>query len=449
MTTANNNLKLVFLKNIYCKNVSFSKICILLVFFLSIFYGVNSLYDSIISICWLLLFLVNFFKNDRYLILGTLTIFQTQFTIFGFSAFKLIIIVFVLVELLNFRKSTLHLKIPQLIFCGIMVSFGFFIFFMQGLGLTFLIPYICSCAAIIFLINAFGRDIDCFKLFSYGFIVGFLICSLSGVFLILIGRGNISNIVIRFKGTMPDPNHYSMHGMLALLLSFFLIKDKKIRIITCLTLLLFCILSASTNFFFCFIISAFGVYISKNKNKPGGSEKILFRTTYVLFFTFAFLILIYLTNLLGFFVYKYPDSHSGIMKIVRQFYALQTGDFETFSSYRTDIWGAYMDYFYHQNILKMFFGGNFSSTYGVQNFIDSLIANRASHNTFIDILMCTGLVGFSIFLISCFGSLFTVKKNKPFDNYQSLLVLMKITVLIYFFGLSCFPSWFLMMVLFI
>jgi len=439
----------LFLTKIYNKRVNLNLAAILTICFLSIFYGVNTYFNSLISILWVGIFIFNIFKKEKYLILGVLTIFQTQFEIFGFSAFKIVIILFALFEIIDFKKTRLSMTIPSIIFCGIMISFGIFIFFMQGLGLTFLIPYCCSCITIVLLINNFYNNFDLFKYFSFGFIIGFLICSLSGVFLILIGKGNLSTIVVRFKGTMPDPNHYSMHGMLALLFSFFLIKNKKIKIIACITILLFCILSASTNFFFCLSISLIGVFISTNINKSGGKEKILFRISFALIIVLSLLLFLYLSNVLGYITYKYPNSNSGVMKLVRQFYALQTGDFETFSSYRTDIWKSYLDYFVHQNVFRMIFGGNLSSTYGVQNFIDSVISNRASHNTFIDILMCTGIVGFFVFVLSCVFSFYKATHKSNLHNTSALFILMKLAVLIYFFGLSCFPSWFLFLILFI
>lgn len=242
------------------------------------------------------------------------------------------------------------------------------------------------------------------------------------------------NKFARYSGTQNDPNYMAM--FLCIGFSFLLgikIKNNIQKWSLAIGLFIMISFTGSITGLICSLIALF-IHVTINKDINKYKKIAIFIVA--VFFVYEFII--YLMN---------QSSDSSLFSM----YSLRVNDvireilnsnFEVATSGRTGIQKLYLNFYFEQNIFRQLFGG-YSITSVTLKGLPFSIIGVATHNTYIDILLTTGLFGSSIFFLSVinsFKSSFT-KYNMKSDNQIASILIAKLIWLIFATSISTFPSW--------
>ena len=116
-------------------------------------------------------------------------------------------------------------------------------------------------------------------------------------------------------------------------------------------------------------------------------------------------------------------------------------DFSAATSGRTEYSQAYVNYLFNQNIIRILFGGYQLNAMGLTGNAFNEIG-FAAHNSYVDVLMTCGIVGFVVFIYHfIFNIIVKFKKWKYQRDNQDLSDVMTLVIsMVFLFGLSCFPA---------
>lgn len=136
-------------------------------------------------------------------------------------------------------------------------------------------------------------------------------------------------------------------------------------------------------------------------------------------------------------------------RIVNEGRTIQVED-SSIASGRAQIAENYLDYFWHQDPLRLLFGGNVEGVYGLSEALANALGSAAMpHNFQIELLINLGLVGWILFTGVALGGLarsITSNARAPSAPLR-ILVAVKIVLFVYSLSLSMYPNWWFMSIL--
>ena len=105
---------------------------------------------------------------------------------------------------------------------------------------------------------------------------------------------------------------------------------------------------------------------------------------------------------------------------------------------RSDVWANHLQIFEEKTgVLKRLFGGFFITDRGV----DSRYFTIVSHEVYVDSLLCFGVVGTMIYVLTILKQLISKWMSRNISNEHKQIFCIVVIWLIYSFGLSMFPFW--------
>lgn len=245
-----------------------------------------------------------------------------------------------------------------------------------------------------------------------GFILGVFNCSLfrlmdSSVFRVTryVAVESLSRIYgveggVRFSGCYNDPNYYSVNLIISICLIILLLKDKKILRVLAAALVLF--------FVYC-------AYLTYSK-----SALAMMLLPLALFIQqcikegHTFQVGIIVTVIFGGLAFLLKQNPAMFDVVIARMGEGSGGGLNALTTGRTDIWGYYIDYFFH-NPLKLLLGGG--------DYRFTPVHGRASHNTPLEMLYHLGVIG-SMLFVAAGASIFAeyhVPHRRSFMNYSVAL----------------------------
>ncbi len=121
----------------------------------------------------------------------------------------------------------------------------------------------------------------------------------------------------------------------------------------------------------------------------------------------------------------------------------------SWTSGRSDIQGAYLDFFWAQGAAQVMLGGFGVSAFALEGAPFTLIG-EAPHDSFIDVLLTCGVVGASVFVILIIVSFVDVLRRYRLraDPVLLSILLGKVAWVMFATSISVFPSWTHLLLLF-
>ena len=100
-----------------------------------------------------------------------------------------------------------------------------------------------------------------------------------------------------------------------------------------------------------------------------------------------------------------------LLRIKRTIDIVDAGDYGKATSGRTEIWLEYMQVFKESKLLTKLFGTGYLNQYRIQNF------SHYAHNSYIDILLLSGMFGSALIFCKCITSIFRKKTHNAVYSF--------------------------------
>lgn len=387
--------------------------------------GINQLFSYAAAWIWLACILLVFNRDDFYTFLLPLTLFEGKFFVFpGIVLIKVLVIIYMM-RIVVKRKA--YLNVSRSVLFVILAGYGMLSLapFLGGMAPT--VIFVITMLTLFDNIGYMGKkEIFSRTLFLYAII---------GISSALYGLITNNYYAERFCGATSDPNVLGVTLVISLIVVFCtkIISINIIKYLLC-AFLVYCItLTQSTTALLGIILFALVYSIM---NKSGIKQKVTIFAILVLLLFVVF----NLDSVISFSINNNiisPDSRS-----LEHLSYFANDDMSGATSMRTDIWIGYLDYFREQGLLRQLFGGNVTGIYGIEKNFSNMNWKAATHNTQLDILICLGLIGLIAFTYYYFTSLKRVVQlfYATKDKEYLMAIGVKLTVLLYSFSLSFFPS---------
>lgn len=240
--------------------------------------------------------------------------------------------------------------------------------------------------------------------------IGLVISSLCGLGIIPLKNLNyyISPVHYRFggirlmrlQGLVGNPNYFSLDLNMAIsciLISLFDLNKKIYKIILILILIIFGVATLSKSFILALLISIIFILFFNIK-------KINASTIFFIIIPILFLCVFFATK-------------SNYFSLLINRLAEGGGDIDSFTSSRSTIWFAYIEYIF-SNLDVFFIGAGISSNYLIVN-----STMHAMHNTYIEIIYYLGIFGFIFLFFMIKNSGMIPKERIAKKNYLPLIIL--------------------------
>lgn len=258
---------------------------------------------------------------------------------------------------------------------------------------------------------------------------GILFSNIKGVYEI---SGGFIILSARYSGTLGDPNYMAFYYCVAFSYLLYLnFTSKVMKIVLSLLLCISIALTGSITGLLVFIL-IFTVYLF-HKNRLSLIKRILTFTVLVSF-VYLFYNLLNSNTDIGFF-----DLYRN--RIFEKVEYLLSGNLSGFTTGRTEYSLYYILYLFQQNLFRVFLGGYQLNALGLSGSAFEII-KFAAHNSYIDVLMTSGLCGLMIFIFAIFGNMKLHYKEwkmtgniEEFSSFATTLV-----ISVFISGLSIFPS---------
>lgn len=413
-------------------------------------YGVNGILDLTISFSWILVFIMSIRNRRYYFLLGGLAIFQNVLMFMGYSVYSIIMVIGALSVFYNNRR---HIKIESKstsIFILITALYGLFIFLYYSMSIVFIVSFLSMLLVVMSEARRLAEK-ECLSLFSLGLVAAILSSAVNGLIM-----GNSDSYFIndvgmqinRLQGVNADPNYMAMAVILGIaLLGFAMPRNRHLTRLGLLILFVIGFATSSTTFYICACVYVITRIYTSLRHRP--VMRLLLSISFIIL---VLLIATYQDDVVSLLYVRLSSTNPSVARLLIQLNGLNSNDFSTFTSGRTRIWSDYMNYFFNQPMYKIFFGGNLSCIYGVGDYFTRESIYRASHSTYIDIMMCTGITGLTVFLYivikrinAAYRKVFT--DSKQIDRRYLSLVIAKIVILVFYASLSAYPSWYTLIIL--
>ena len=253
------------------------------------------------------------------------------------------------------------------------------------------------------------------------------VIGLFGAFTVIYGlyRGSQLNFVYfkRLSLTITDPNYSSI----LLNLSFFAILNNEYankieKYLIIILIIMGLILTVSISGIVCFILMLFVYYFIIDKKK------------------FVKALIIFIILLFLFFTIPLAPN-SALYGMRYRILNFNNMDLNTFTSFRLEIFENYFNYFINEvPTINKIFGGLNTITGNYSKKLVSMFGH-ISHNSYIDILYMTGILGFILLMFAILYNTFNdLRKNIKKNNIVAVnIFILKLIILYYCTNLSIFP----------
>lgn len=393
----NTNIRIFF----YIAVVILSELC-------SVYYLQNIKYVLLI----IYLFLVITEKKDNFL--PILLFMHPCLSIFDdlpfLYTFNLTIFIF-MVKILSNKDYYFSKKITFLVI--ILFLYELILNLLNGyldISLLSLISLMSSYFLVMFLIKKV-KSINIEKCLKY-FFFGFTLSAILGIVNAFLKWGIDVPVQFRYMGLFRDPNYYSLDGLIIMFSSLCIYKKINLKFLITFGL---CIISISKMFL---LVSIAGllIYVLVNNNKINGKRVL---NTLPLIGVFAFIF--FKTSLYDLVYSKYISRISTVTSLE----ALSTGRSSIIVYYLTQL---------INNPFYLFFGSSLLNYTSVLVDSESKYALYAAHNTYLELLLSWGIIGFSyyIYLIRNYYSeikmQFNATKIKLLSNESLLIMIFLVSI---------------------
>ena len=246
----------------------------------------------------------------------------------------------------------------------------------------------------------------------------------AGIYGIINNSGGASFFGLRHNGTFKDPNYSAFIYIIGFFSAACCSKFNKLfKISLCIASFGFLLSTLSMagllSFFIVFLVFIF----SRLKRKA------IFICLLLIFFAIV---------LLNFDLPTYFPGYNVQQRVLHVLNQFQTGNIDSATSNRSYIASAYWNEFWtNGSVIQQLFGGRNTMEGSYRNYMYS-IANNVSHNTYIDILMMSGILGFIFFTFIALAGVIKYLCQGKKDITITALALFKIALLVDSFTLSMY-----------
>lgn len=383
--------------------------------------------QMVFSFVALLVLAVSFYNGSFEYMLLPLLMFYECLVIPGISVYRIYTLLF-LIQLLF--SGAVRLSKGKRRYTYVLVSILYIIVAMGGYGLTIrrlLFLIVDLVFMLVYSEKLMHKALD-FTRFSYVFVLSVICSAIAGLLdnaafkTASVVNGEYVELS-RFIGTFADPNYYGFFLNTAI---FFLIIDTKIGKVPKvlgLAFLYFSMLASGS--FTAILLNIMLVLLLLVISK-----KITFKT--------LFAVLVAIAAIYALCVYASTHEVAFISDfILRSQNKLEvSSDLNKLTSNRTGIWQRNFQFFDGQSALKILFGGNVINA----SALDGNLFGNVSHQEYIDILLCVGVLGFALIMVPQIISF--VKKcivaRKTQDSFDLSVAMMKAVYLSYGVALTMY-----------
>ena len=409
---------------------------------MSIFSQLNFVFDILITLAFFAVAIILINKDEFVLIYAVLYVFMGRLMVYQGGVSLVNVFLLLYVARMIFKGERLKLNRYLLPILIMLFLHGFFVLFPAfNYNIIKLINYLASILLIFSLLNKL-KDIELLRKFLITLSVSSIAACIYGIvnknsysFSETLNTGML--VSERFKGVSSDPNYMAITFLIGLLGIFALKNQNKLLSIALGFLLIYFILTTeSTTALLCLILILV-IYLIMQR-KP--------TNVMIVSFISAIGIMMIIANFNEIYGYllqsqNYASFASRVTGQINDIFQHNNNDI---ASGRLVISVAYWKYFWEQNIFRILFGGNMCGIYGMGKYVLTFLPGLyATHNTQLDILMSTGLIGWLIFSFLAIRSMINTWKMYFANNegIYKLLFMIKSVIMLFSFSLAFFPSW--------
>lgn len=401
------------------------------------FCGYGGVIPNIITLVELLISFYLIDSDDFFLLIPIMCIYYSQLLLFGANLSGYNLLMWLCVLKMFLEKKVIKEDLNFLIGILILMFFSSVVMMVwQGMwnGINFLIMSIGTVYAALKI-----RQNDLLKMRFKTVLVGMCIsATIYGVVFVNIKgiyeqTNGLINYTGRYCGTMADPNYMAFFYCICVAYIAFAenITLLKKGIMISVMFISTALTGSLTALFTIFIILFLYIWLGEKNDKK---RKILSSCIVIV----AAIILYYLlfTNILNIKIFTVFRN-----RLDEKLLFFGSKNYSAATSGRTKYSNAYIEYLFSQNILRILFGGYQLNAMGlIGNAYESI--RFAAHNSYVDVLMTCGTIGFLIFIWHFLSNIFNYyKKWKKGNNSQRLSDAVVLLISAFFLsGLSCFPS---------
>lgn len=235
---------------------------------------------------------------------------------------------------------------------------------------------------------------------------------------------------VRYTLSFMDPNYAGLFlsiglYMLILLKDNFRLMEKIVGVTICIVSIL---LTISSSAILCnAIVALFLIFSNGFKNI---NIKVIFK--------YAIIIVTFMIILFGITKNYFPDAMRSFERFEQKVELLKSGELGSATTERSDIWKKHLQFFGNQKSpIKILIGGNYLTDRG----FDAKHFSIVSHEVYIDSLVCFGLLGTLIYVVTVIHQFFYKWKYRNLSEDKKVIFAIILIWLIYSFILSMFPFW--------
>lgn len=381
-------------------------------------YHINQYLNLALLLLIVMVFISNIKKDIFYMYYFAMIFFE-PIMILPFdlgSLFRIYQLIFLCKIIIEYKNRTAFNKLPlhKVILAMILITWAL----VQGMSTS--VSMVINLIILLHIFSSFTKRKD--ENYSLMLFIIFLFATLSGFY----GLFNGNEVDGRISGTIGDANYSALFYLLGFfsLLGTEVITSLRIKVILSLIIFIFMLMTISLQGILGFVLLSILYFLVKNKKVA-----IIMMLLIIIFAVIVYYLPIETRLLYGI---KYRAMNS-----IQYFIA---GDYSMLTSNRTDLFNDYLLYFFSQNNLTIFFGGQnivfgYAREYTLNRF------SYISHNSYIDMLYAVGFVG-TIYILGCFvyDIINNLKSYKTSNKeYYLAIVFLKLTILWFSLGLSMFP----------
>lgn len=345
----------------------------------------------------------------------------------GVAISDILFTLFIVNEMLRrprINKKNLHIVFLMFIIYAAVVVSGFNVMLSVEIALiyifvTFLLQNVC--------------DENNWKIFTTWYLVGLFAASIYGL---VSWTNNMSNgVTRRFMLAFTDPNYAGMFLSIALYIVWFSdIRNKLLKELLLIAIVSEILITMSSTAILCNLILLM-ILILDNliRVMQQGTKKI--STNQLLGYAIA------LAGIIVAIIYIQKTNNSimadSINRFIQKITGMNSGLSESTTG-RSDVWVNHLQIFEEKTgVLKRLFGGFFITDRGV----DSRYFTIVSHEVYVDSLLCFGIVGTIIYVLTILKQLISKWMSRNISKEHKQIFCIVVIWLIYSFGLSMFPFW--------
>lgn len=393
--------------------------------------GITAIFPSItncVNVYVIVVLMYSTYK-DRLVCLAPLFLFFNSTILYfnGIAISNIYFALFTINEMLrrqSINKKSLHLVLLMFSIYAVVVVSNFSIM----LSIEFVLIFIF----VTFLLeNVYSNDN--WELFVSWYLAGLFSASLYG--LVAWGNNIANGVTRRFMLAFTDPNYAGMFLSIgAYLVLYGEVKNTILKCFLLIVIALEILITMSSTAILCnllvilfIIIDNFSIFLPK-KNYRINIKRLSTDIIGIILIVVAIVL-----------VKKMPDSimSDSVNRFFQKMAGASAGLSESTTG-RSDLWAKHMRIFQdNSDIWRWLFGGYFITDRG----FDSRYFTVVSHEVYVDSLLCFGVVGTTVYVISILKEIVSKWRNRSLSKVHKQIFIVAVIWLIYSLGLSMFPFW--------